>query len=150
MEMDVEYFVGISQALLVASFATFVGFDRDRAFYPVVTVVIASYYELFAIMGGSVSAMSMETAALVAFVTVSVIGFRTNLWLIVGALAGHGLFDFFHSDLIRNPGVPAWWPMFCLSYDVTAALYLAWRLSRSALAAQAPLELTSQSVGRVS
>jgi hypothetical protein len=145
-----EYFAGISEALLVASFATFVGFDRDRAFYPVVTVVIASYYELFAIMGGSASAVGVETAVLVVFVTVSVIGFKANLWLIVGALAGHGLFDFIHPELITNPGVPAWWPMFCLSYDLTAALYLAWRLSRSELATPAPSTLMRQSVGGMS
>ena len=29
--------------------------------------------------------------------------------------------DAIHGHLVMNPGVPAWWPSFCLAYDVTAA-----------------------------
>jgi hypothetical protein len=45
--------------------------------------------------------------------------------------------DFFHGRLIANPGVPAWWPLFCLSFDVMAAAYLAWLLARSKVCAAA-------------
>jgi hypothetical protein len=38
------YVVGIVLSLTVALFARRVGFDRDRAFYPTVLIVIASYY----------------------------------------------------------------------------------------------------------
>ena len=41
-----EYAVGIDLALAISALATAVGFDRDRAFYPVVAIVIASYYSL--------------------------------------------------------------------------------------------------------
>lgn len=145
-----EYVVGVSLALAVSLFATFVGFDRDRAFYPVVTVVVASYYDLFAVMGGSAQALYLETAGFVAFVVVAVIGFKTNLWLVVAALAGHGVFDFFHPLLITNDGIPGWWPMFCMTYDVVAAAYLAWLLSRSVLAAEPGSGLTRQAVGETS
>ena len=43
-----EYLVGVGLALVVAVFGTLVGFDRHRAFYPTVLIVIASYYGLFA------------------------------------------------------------------------------------------------------
>jgi hypothetical protein len=46
----VGYVVGIGLAILVSLVARWVGFDRDRAFYPTVLVVIASYYVLFAVM----------------------------------------------------------------------------------------------------
>ena len=141
-----EYFVGISLALAVSLFATFVGFDRDRSFYPVVMVVIAFLYDLFAVMGGSAHALYLEVAASFAFVLVAVIGFKTNLWLVVAALAGHGVFDFIHPLLITNDGVPGWWPMFCLTYDVAAAAYLAWLLSRSVLAAK-PVSGSSRPAG---
>ena len=131
-----DYFVGIALALAVSLFAAFVGFDRDRAFYPVVTVVVASYYSLFAIMSGSAVALILETVAFSVFAMLSVIGFRMNLWLVAAGLVGHGIFDFFHSQLITNTGVPVWWPNFCMAYDVVAGLYLAWALSRSALVAQ--------------
>jgi hypothetical protein len=88
-------------------------------------------------MGGSAHALVVESIVIVAFLGASIVGFRTSLWLVVAALAGHGLFDFIHGHLIVNPGVPAWWPSFCLSYDVVAAAYLAWLLSRSRVRATA-------------
>jgi hypothetical protein len=41
------YLVWIVLSLGVALFARRVGLDRDRAFYPTVLIVIASYYVLF-------------------------------------------------------------------------------------------------------
>jgi hypothetical protein len=38
-------------ALAVGGLATVSGLDRDRAFYPTVTIVVASYYALFAVLG---------------------------------------------------------------------------------------------------
>jgi hypothetical protein len=59
------------------------------------------------------------------FFIVAVIGFRRNLWFVVAALLGHGVFDFVHRVFIENPGVPPWWPGFCLAFDVIVAGYLA-------------------------
>jgi hypothetical protein len=58
-------------------------------------------------------------------------GFKKGLWWVAIGLVAHGLFDLVHRDLISNPGVPAWWPGWCLSYDVTAGAYLAFLLKRS-------------------
>ena len=125
------FLVGAVLALSVGLFATFFGLDRDRAFYPTVLIVIALYYALFAVMGGSVDALLLESIVIVAFLGASIAGFKSTLWLVVVAFAAHGLFDLVHGQLITNPGVPAWWPSFCLSYDVMAAGFLAWLLSRS-------------------
>jgi len=57
------------------------------------------------------------------------LGFRLSLWVVVIALGAHGVFDLAHGMAISNPGVPSWWPAFCLAYDATAAGYLAWRLT---------------------
>lgn len=132
-----EYAVGAGLALGVAAFATLSGFDRDRAFYPTALVVIASYYDLFAIMGGGAGALGLETGVLAAFACISVIGFRTNLWIVVAALVGHGLFDLVHGQLIENAGVPRWWPVFCMTYDVVAGGYLARLLVSARLSARA-------------
>jgi hypothetical protein len=42
----------------------------------------------------------------------------------VGALAGHGVFDVLHGEVLENAGVPVWWPAFCLAYDLGAAASL--------------------------
>lgn len=120
--------VGVLLALAVGIFATGLGLDRDRAFYPVVMIVIASYYELFAVMGASTYILFLESLVCVVFIIGAVSGFRLSLWVVVVALAAHGIFDLSHGTIISNPGVPSWWPEFCLTYDVTAAAYLAWLL----------------------
>jgi len=123
--------VGVVLALVVALFARIVGLDRDRAFYPTVLVVVASYYDLFAVMGGSMKAILVESSVTAVFLVAVVLGFKRNLWIVAAALLAHGLFDLVHGHLIANPGVPAWWPPFCLAYDVTAAAWLASLLRRS-------------------
>ena len=127
--------VGVLLALAVGLFASGVGLDRDRGFYPTVTIVIASYYALFAVMGASTHALILECLVATAFLSAAVLGFRSSLWLVVGALAAHGILDLVHGRIISNPGVPGWWPQFCLTYDVAAAAYLAWLLKSRRLRA---------------
>ena len=120
--------VGAFLALAVGLLATASGLDRDRAFYPTVTIVIASFYALFAVMGASTHALVLESLVGAVFLAVAVAGFRSSLWVVVAALAAHGIFDLVHGRVIANPGVPSWWPAFCLTYDLTAAAYLGWLL----------------------
>jgi hypothetical protein len=118
--------VGACLAFAVGVFATVVRLDRDRAFYPTVAIVIASLYSLFAVMGGSTRALVVESIVGVGFIALAVLGFRSSLWVVVAVLGVHGVFDLVHGTVISNPGVPRWWPAFCLAYDVAAAGYLAW------------------------
>ncbi len=120
--------VGITLAIAVGIFGTAVGFDRDRAFYPVMTIVVASLYALFAVMGASTEALIIELLFGLIFIASAVIGFKTSLWVVAAALAGHGIFDLFRGDLVSNPGMPVWWPAFCGSFDVVIAVYMAWLL----------------------
>src|SRR5882672_7760805 len=98
------YFVGIVLSTAVCALAAMVGFDRDRAFYPTVTIVIASYYGLFAVIGGSTRALLQESIVITGFLLIAIVGFKRNLWLIVVALAAHGMFDFIHGSVIADPG----------------------------------------------
>ena len=125
-----EYLIGVGLAVVVCVFAALAGFDRDRAFYPTLVIVVATYYILFAVMGRSTPALTRESLIAGAFLALAAVGFKTNLWLIVAGLAGHGVFDFFHHLFIQNPGVPVWWPGFCLSFDVLAGGFLAMLLVR--------------------
>ncbi len=132
-----ELLIGVVLALSVGLMATFIGLDRDRALYPTAMIVIAALYALFAVMGGSIQVLMIESVVAVAFIGASIAGFKHSLWLVVGALAAHGMFDLVHGHWIENPGVPPWWPRFCMAYDVVAAAYLAWLLLRSKVHARA-------------
>lgn len=128
--------VGVLLSLTVGLFARVTGLDRDRAFYPTVMIVIAFLYALFAVMGASTDALVLESLAGGAFLVAAVVGFRSSLWVVVVALAAHGVFDFVHAGIISNPGVPVWWPEWCLAYDVAAAGWLAWLLKRGSIPAR--------------
>lgn len=138
-----EYMIGVILALGVSITMRFAGLDHDRALYQVMLIVIASYYDLFAILAGDGLVLGFETAAFLVFAGVSLIGFRTNLWIVATALLGHRVFDLIHGHLVANSGVPPWWPMFCLAYDVVAAGYLAWLLWSGRVQGQHPRSLSS-------
>ena len=127
--------IGIVSAIAIGIFATGLGLDRDRAFYPTVMMVIALLYVLFALMGAPPGAVFRESLFSIAFFTLAAVGFKYSLWLVAATLAAHGIFDLTHRAFVDNAGVPAWWPNFCSAYDVTAAFYLAWLLTSKRLRA---------------
>jgi hypothetical protein len=129
-EGTLAYLIGAVLALAAGGLGTVTALDRDRAFYPTIMLVIAMYYVLFAVMGGSTHALLIELAIATIFMAVTLVGFKYSLWLVVAALASHCILDSVHVELIANPGLPAWWPPFCLAYDGVAAAYLAFLLRR--------------------
>jgi hypothetical protein len=122
------YLIGFGLALSTFVFVRWARLDRDRALYPLIAIIVASYYVLFAAMGGSTDALVVESAVTMLFAIVAVVGFKSNLWLAAAAIAGHGIFDSIHGFLISNPGMPLWWPAFCGTYDVTLGLCLGYLL----------------------
>jgi hypothetical protein len=125
-----EYLIGVGLAAVVCVFAMLTGLDRGRVFYATLVIVVAHYYILFAILGSSMSALMVESLVAAIFVALAVTGFKKSQWLIVAGLVGHGVFDFFHHRYIQNPGVPVWWPGFCLSFDVLAGGFVALLMMR--------------------
>jgi len=117
--------IGIGLATGVAAFARLAGFDRERSFYPIVLMIVASYYVLFAAMAGATSDLLPELLFVALFAAGAVAGFRRSLWIVVVGLTAHGLFDFARSGFLAGSGIPVWWPSFCAAYDVTAAALLA-------------------------
>src|SRR5690242_13436613 len=113
-----EYVIGLLLGAAVVCLATVVGLGRDRSFYPTVLIVVGSYYALFAAMGASRRTLVVESLIASIFLLFAVVGFKRNLWIVVAGLVGHGMFDFVHHSFIDNPGMPHWWPGFCLACDV--------------------------------
>jgi hypothetical protein len=73
----------------------------------------------------------LESIIMILFAVAAVAGFKASAWIVVAALAGHGAMDAVHGRILQNTGVPAWWPAWCLAYDVGAAGALAWILMRA-------------------
>ena len=121
-----EYIVGITLALFFCAAAAGLGMDRERVFYPAVAIAVASYYLAFAVVDGRSEVMLSEVAIAAVFIVAAVAGFKLNPWFAVFALGGHGVMDAFHHHLVHNSGVPQVWPGFCMSFDVTAAVIVAW------------------------
>jgi hypothetical protein len=131
------WLIGILLALAVGAYGTWMGLDRERSFYPVIMIVIAALYALFALIGGSPRALVGDGLIGTGFILAASLGFTRSLWWAVAALAAHGVMDLFHGALVANPGVPPWWPAFCSAYDVVAAGYLAGLILKGRLRASA-------------
>lgn len=121
--------------LAVAGLATCFGLDNDRSFYPTVLSFIATYYVLFAIIGGSKDVLFLEIIIAVTFVLAAILGFKLSLWIVVTALFGHGVFDIINYLAIDNAGVPFWWYGFCAGFDVALGTWftglLIWRKAQT-------------------
>jgi len=104
--------------------ARWTGFDRDRSFYPTVLIVVASYYVLFAVMGGQ--ALGVELAVAAGFSGLALLGGYGRLWLVGLGLLLHGVFDLLHPAVIANPGVPVGWPAFCAAVDLLLGSWVIW------------------------
>ncbi len=125
-----EYLIGLILSVTLAGSAVILGFERERSFYATVLIAISTYYVLFAVQAGSGRTIALEVAVAGVFSAIGLLGIRRNLWLVVGAIAGHGVFDILHRLLIANSGVPVWWPGFCMAFDVVFGAFLGMRILR--------------------
>jgi uncharacterized membrane protein HdeD (DUF308 family) len=116
--------IGLLLAVGIAALARFTRFDEDRSFYSTILIIIASYYVLFAVLGGSRHALGWELVIGVVFSAVAIIGALVLPALVGIGIIAHGLFDLVHDVLITNSGVPTWWPSFCGSIDVSLGLWV--------------------------
>lgn len=130
--MDLVWGLLIGLGTVVSSHV--LGFDRDRSYYPTLMIIIALAYILFAVIAVPPASLLLEGAAAAVFVGLAVAGHRWNLWLVVVALLGHGVFDLIHPRLIANAGVPVWYAGFCSVADLILAAALAMLILRGHVA----------------
>lgn len=123
--------IGIVLALLTWALGRWATFDRDRAFYPTVLITIATYDVLFAVMGGTPTALVIESVFATLMVAISAVGLRVSPWIIAAGFALHGVADGVHDVFSPDAGIPAWWPGFCAAYDLAIAALLAMRLAQA-------------------
>ena len=74
---------------------------------PTVLMVIASYYVLFAAMSDSLQTVVLESVVMTVFVIAAVVGFKSTAWIVVAGLAGHGVLDALHGNVVETASRPA-------------------------------------------
>ena len=76
-------------------------------------------------MAGGGRDLIPEVVFFAGFAALAAVGFQRSLWLVATGLALHGAFDFVRHCFLAAPGAPLWWPAFCGSFDIVAAIGLA-------------------------
>jgi len=104
----------------------------EQIFYAMFLIMIAAFYLAFAAYFGVASAWRVETAVVMAFVVIGLLGVRLPFALIVG-YSLHGLWDVLHELQAHGvysafePGkltaIPLAYGLFCAAFDFSMAAY---------------------------
>ena len=104
----------------------------EQIFYAMFLIMIAAFYLAFAAYFGAATAWRLETAVVVAFVAIGLLGARLPFALIVG-YSLHGLWDLLHELQAHGaysafePGqltaIPLAYGIFCAAFDFCMAAY---------------------------
>jgi hypothetical protein len=105
----------------------------EHIFYSMFLIIIAAFYLAFAAYFEAATAWRVETAVVLAFVAIGVLGMRLPFALIIGYLL-HGLWDLLHEVQAHGvysafePGqltaIPLAYGVFCAAFDFYMAAYL--------------------------
>lgn len=128
----VALILGLLIAFIAIAMAKDVGL-RPRGF-ALGLAVLPAIYMLFALMAGDMSATALEFAYGLPFFVLGYLcfkgGFKGSGLVVVGLWALQAAYDAYHHLLVANPGVPFWYPPFCLGFDIMMVLYLLRLVSR--------------------
>ena len=127
----IEALIGAAVGVLTIAFARFI--RGQHWLYSLGLLTLPSLYAFFALQAGEQAVAGKEmiygVPFLVAGLVFAIVSIRHSA-VVVGAFwILHGLYDLTHSQLITNPGVPSWYPVWCFSVDAVIGVYLIW-LSR--------------------
>jgi hypothetical protein len=110
----------------------------EQIFYGVFLIPIAGFYLAFAAYFGTRTAWPLESAAVLAFAAIGLLGTRVP-WVIIIGFPLHGLWDILHELYahggfsVFEPGqataVPLAYGVFCATYDFSMAAYFYTRRS---------------------
>lgn len=119
-----ELIVGILLAIAIVVSARLSCFEKDRSFYPVLLIVIALYYVLFAFQTFRKDEILFEVSVAIIFLFLAILGHHKNLRIIGLALILHGSYDLIHHSIPVATNPPKWWPLFCFGVDVVLGVWL--------------------------
>ena len=120
----VELIAGIVLVIALIWVARSTAFEMDRSFYPVLLIVIALYYVLFAFQTFHVGSILFEVFVAILFSGLAIWGNHRSLIIVGFALIFHGIYDLLHGLVPFSTNTPEWWPLFCFGEDVVHGLWL--------------------------
>ena len=127
----IEALVGVAIGVLTIAVARFI--RGERWLYAIGLLVLPGLYASFALRAGEPALGAREMLYglpfVVAGLVLAFVSVRRSAALVGAFWILHGLYDLTHGRFFTNPGVPAWYPVFCFSVDVVVGAYLLW-LSR--------------------
>jgi hypothetical protein len=127
----IEAFIGFAVGVLTIGVARII--RGQRWLYSIGLLTLPSLYASFALHAGEQALGVKEMVYGVPFIVVGLVFAFVSVRqsaVVVGAFwILHALYDLTHGEFFTNPGVPAWYPVFCFSVDVVVGAYLLW-LSR--------------------
>lgn len=119
------FFIGVALAVVSILTMHWCRVAYERGTWASAMVAIASFYIVFSIDQSIGEVQTISIALL--FAILAILGARFNMWLVVVALIGHGVFDAVVHLIFPDPS-PEWWGPFCLSIDIMLGLWLAFLL----------------------
>lgn len=127
----IEALIGAAVGVLTIASARFI--RGERWLYSLGLLTLPSLYASFALQAGEqavgVREMIYGVPFIVAGLVFTLVSVRHSAVVVGVFWLLHGLYDLAHSQLFTNPGVPAWYPIFCFVVDAVIGVYLLW-LSR--------------------
>ena len=130
MEILLQLLLGVALAVLFILFAGTRKPRRERVVYSVGLIVASLVYAAFAVSGASVRQLMNEAVGVAVFTLVAVLGLRASAWWLVFGWAAHVLWDVGIHLILPQGFVPGWYPVACISFDLTVAAVLAFRLRK--------------------
>jgi hypothetical protein len=122
---------GLGLALILVIIGRVTGFDRERSYFSMLTLVIASYYPLFALMGGQDPMLEFICAVLFMGLALAPTLSGQGQAFVGLVLIAHGLFDLWLPGHWGHSSGPLWWAPFCAAVDLPLGLWVLWLYGRS-------------------
>jgi hypothetical protein len=130
MEKLFQLILGVVLALLFIAFARTRGPRREPFIYSVGLIVAALFYVVFSFAGATTQWLMLELIGLLVFTLIAVLGLRVSLWFLALGWASHVLWDVLLHLIRKQPFVPDWYPVACISFDLIVAGYIAAKLRK--------------------
>ncbi|MDM7861641.1 hypothetical protein QTP81_13655 [Alteromonas sp. ASW11-36] len=124
-------FIGIVLSLVLIISAKVTQFDKDKSFYPLILICIASFYIVSAVMVGHSVVREIGIACI--FVIVAFYGAFKSLFVVGFAIALHGVYDVLHFLKFTETVAPTWWAPFCATVDFIVGAWVMYLSKKQAL-----------------